>query len=286
MENPKYSVHILDQTELIQRIEGITFGLRPQYTAIVFVKKGNISFLANGEQRMYGGQEMFFISNRNTYESFKTSEDIQLYVVVNDRDFRNSFSFKFNQFELFKIIAIDLRNAIKIPEEEQKIIWSLLENMHQLYVKRKNDGFDVEILMHLQASLIYLVVSIIHATSNRKILSFNNRKELLTSKFIELAFNSFIQEKEMKYYADKLFVSIKYLSICVKEITGYPPTYILNQLSLYEARIKLSDNFLSIAQVAEDLGFTDQYVFSKFFKKHMGVSPLKFRKQAQNSLAI
>ena len=68
MENPKYSVHILDQTELIQRIEGITVGLRPQYTAIVFVKKGNISNLAKGEHRRYGGQEMFLTSSRNTYE--------------------------------------------------------------------------------------------------------------------------------------------------------------------------------------------------------------------------
>jgi len=45
------------------------------------------------------------------------------------------------------------------------------------------------------------------------------------------------------------------------------------------AKIKLKDRKLSIATVANDLHFSDQAAFSRFFKRHTGMPPLKFRKE-------
>ena len=39
-----------------------------------------------------------------------------------------------------------------------------------------------------------------------------------------------------------------------------------------------------IQQIAEELSFSDQSSFGKFFKRHSGVSPLKYRQQLKKTL--
>lgn len=44
----------------------------------------------------------------------------------------------------------------------------------------------------------------------------------------------------------------------------------------------LEDNTTPIQQIAETLSFSDQASFSKFFKKHKGISPIAYRKLTSN----
>jgi AraC-like DNA-binding protein len=41
---------------------------------------------------------------------------------------------------------------------------------------------------------------------------------------------------------------------------------------------------LSIQEIAEKLSFSDQSSFGKFFKKHTGISPLKYRQTLRKTL--
>jgi AraC-like DNA-binding protein len=45
-----------------------------------------------------------------------------------------------------------------------------------------------------------------------------------------------------------------------------------------EAKILLRNPSLSIQQIADQLNFSDQSSFGKFFKKHHRMSPLEYRK--------
>ena len=46
----------------------------------------------------------------------------------------------------------------------------------------------------------------------------------------------------------------------------------------------LRDPELTIQQIAEKMSFSDQSSFGKFFKKHTGVSPLKYRQNLRKTL--
>jgi transcriptional regulator GlxA family with amidase domain len=46
----------------------------------------------------------------------------------------------------------------------------------------------------------------------------------------------------------------------------------------------LRDPELTIQQVAEAMSFSDQSSFGKFFKKHTGLSPLKYRQNLKKTL--
>ena len=63
------------------------------------------------------------------------------------------------------------------------------------------------------------------------------------------------------------------------EITGMPPAQYLAELRCNAARALLSETGLPVKEIAQRTGIGDPYSFSRLFKRHVGCSPLHFRKQ-------
>jgi YesN/AraC family two-component response regulator len=105
----------------------------------------------------------------------------------------------------------------------------------------------------------------------------NTRKEEIVLRFIELVSIHFKTKKRLGFYAEKLHISIKYLSICVKEITHRPPTEFIANALTNEAKTLLLSTKKTISDISSELSFSDQYAFGKFFKKHTGLSPKNYR---------
>lgn len=89
-----------------------------------------------------------------------------------------------------------------------------------------------------------------------------------------------------KYYYEKLTLdsiaaqfdlSPSHFSLMFKKITNYSVIDYLIKLRLSKAKLLLEDG-KSISEVAEAVGFSDIYYFSKTFKKHVGLSPSSYRK--------
>jgi YesN/AraC family two-component response regulator len=53
-----------------------------------------------------------------------------------------------------------------------------------------------------------------------------------------------------------------------------------------EAKILLDTSSLTVGNVATELNFSNQFFFSKFFKKHTGETPFQFRNKYFESETI
>ena len=62
-----------------------------------------------------------------------------------------------------------------------------------------------------------------------------------------------------------------------KKQTGKSPNEYIIDLRLQLAKNLLESTVMSIKQISERIGYTDQYFFSRLFKNHMGMSPRAFR---------
>jgi AraC family transcriptional regulator, transcriptional activator of pobA len=140
-----------------------------------------------------------------------------------------------------------------------------------------NRFYAEDILRHLFSALIFEVGSIYQTQGNSYTLS-GSRKETVVHQFLRLVMKKFKEEKSVQAYADMLHITPKYLTTATREITGKSAGSLIDDMVIVEAKLLLNESGMPIAHIAESLNFSDQFVFSKFFKKHAGQNPSAFRR--------
>lgn len=78
--------------------------------------------------------------------------------------------------------------------------------------------------------------------------------------------------------AKKYGISVGHLSGLVKEELHLPFSEYIASKRIQKAKELLADERLSIEEIAEQVGYSDYFYFTKVFKKNTGISPSKYRK--------
>ncbi|THF78761.1 AraC family transcriptional regulator [Cohnella fermenti] len=76
----------------------------------------------------------------------------------------------------------------------------------------------------------------------------------------------------------------KYLSAIFKGAKGLPPQQYLLRYRMRKACRFLRDSTLSVGEIARSVGYADALLFSKMFKRTLGVSPSEFRAGAGEAM--
>lgn len=82
-------------------------------------------------------------------------------------------------------------------------------------------------------------------------------------------------------YANALGVGVDRLHSACIAVAAMPPSAILHQRIMIEARRALIYTTMSVSDIAYDLGFDDPAYFSRFFSRRAGCSPNAFRASPQ-----
>lgn len=94
-----------------------------------------------------------------------------------------------------------------------------------------------------------------------------------------LAQNPVSAANHVRSLADRLHVSESTLSKRFRTETGMSPGAYLEQLVIQKACRLLIEEDESMMQIAEKLGFVDQFSFAKYFKRRMQMPPSAYRRQ-------
>jgi AraC-like DNA-binding protein len=98
--------------------------------------------------------------------------------------------------------------------------------------------------------------------------------------FLSLLDKHIKTERNVAFYADKLFITPRYLSKITAENTpGESPKELIDKRLVLEIKVLLQRLELSIQQIADDLNFPDQSYLSRYFKHHAGLSPSGYRNE-------
>lgn len=162
------------------------------------------------------------------------------------------------------------------PQDFDRLL-GILHVLHQKYNSTISTPHDQQVIDHLFQAFLYELNSIYQRCNIHKKVQYT-RKEDISMRFVKQLAESFRQERSVLFYAEQLHVTPRYLSQTVKEITGKSAGELIDEMVIMEARVLLNNVSLTIAQVAESLYFSDQFFFSKYFKRHTGVSPSEYRK--------
>lgn len=107
----------------------------------------------------------------------------------------------------------------------------------------------------------------------------------LAERFVTLAGQRVREHLKVAEYAHALGVSRDRLGSAVRGATGRSPQAYLHELIIREASELLANTGMPVSRVAYRLGFPDPAYFSRFFTRHRGESPAKFRRTAKEKRA-
>lgn len=224
---------------------------------------------------------MFIVLRENQVLSKITmSEDFTGYHVLAKKDFlRVSLNNKTPPIrEIFE--RGSLEPVIIAPEEDFR---RLEKFMHQLILTIHLDKHIYQREL-VQNALSSLVLEIWNITASVSIEDIGNGRPLglheeLTLHFFNLVNRECKKIRDVSYYATQLCVTPVYLTRIVKQLTGKTATQCISDILVDEARLLLHQSGVSVQQIAEELHFSDQAAFSKFFKKNAGMSPVDYRRE-------
>ncbi|MCH5716875.1 helix-turn-helix domain-containing protein [Niabella hibiscisoli] len=95
----------------------------------------------------------------------------------------------------------------------------------------------------------------------------------------------FLTSRSVSFYAAHYGLSVDAFSKQVKKHFGKTPSTLIQERLILESKRLIHLTFKSIKEIAAELGFEDEFYFSRFFKKSVGVSPKIFRKKVGISIA-
>ena len=102
--------------------------------------------------------------------------------------------------------------------------------------------------------------------------------------FQDLLEKHYKTERSMAFYAAEFSLSTDAFSKKVKKQFSKSPSQLINERVILEAKKLLHLTYKSIKEIAQELNFEDEFYFSRYFKKNVGVSPSSYRKNVGISI--
>lgn len=165
-----------------------------------------------------------------------------------------------------------------LSDEEQKSIETIFEQIEKEYLLPIDD-FSQDVMI----SSIDLLLTHFNRYYKRQFITRKAQNSDLLNKVENILNSYFLSNNEQKLpnpadLASQLNLSPKYLSDCLKQLTGQTTQQIIHEKLIEKAKDILATTELSVSEIAYHLGFEYPQSFSKFFKNKMNISPLEFRK--------
>lgn len=247
---------------------------RPNYYILGICVEGWVKFKVNEKLLTFCPYSFFAAAPNCIIKRINQSPDCKVRYLFFTKDFLLKNIINLHQLESFLFFTSNIKSVQLDKDDAEPFI--------QLYdiLKRKRDNsdssHDVEIIRSLFLTFLYEAAAVYQKDKKVTQPKFT-RFDDLNLKFQQLLLQHDKVQHNLKFYADSLFITPKYLIHAIKNASGKTPGKLIDEAIIAEAKVLLTDYDNSIAMVAEHLHFSDQAAFSKFFKKNTGITPVSYR---------
>ncbi len=138
-------------------------------------------------------------------------------------------------------------------------------------------GFSIETLEYVNLCLPHLLASFTHLSQFREVHKADENDPVALS--INFMLENLARKLRLDDIASETGLSASHYSRLFQDRTGHSPIDYFIQLKVQRACRLLDNSGWMIADVAREMGFDDQFYFSRVFRKVMGMSPAEYRKR-------
>lgn len=249
---------------------------RLNYYSLIWIKKGKGSVRADFSEYSFIPNTLFAFSPYQPF-MFRTDEQVEGFVLNFHPDF---FCIHKHQQEVAcnGVLFNNIYNPpfVLIPENKNAVFEMLLE---QIKSEMQNSA-----LAQYELLVSYLKIFLITASrlkteqQTASQITTNESKEPFIlqnlKNYIEINYR---QKHSASEYANLLNISAKALAKITKTYFNKTLTELISERIIIEAKRELYLTNKAVKEISYELGYDDEYYFSRFFKNNVGISPQIYR---------
>ncbi|MEA1847923.1 helix-turn-helix domain-containing protein [Chryseobacterium sp. MHB01] len=276
----KFGVEIFTQHNIFERI-AVDKPFRPENPAFIFIKSGTIK-LKQHFRDLELSANMFMVTDPQTvYEMISVSDDFQSRMVSYKREFISALSLKFNRLITYRYFRQQMNIGVPFHADEMEVVWKSVNFLKYILDSETEMTYKKEIVEHLFSVFCYQMAGII-SKEDSSAMNQMSRQEEIVFVFLNDVAKHHNAERSVEFYAARQSITTRHLSSVVKHVTGKSASEIIALIVINEAKVLLNSSNKPVSEISALLGFSDQYSFSHFFKKHLDESPTRYRNQFEN----
>lgn len=249
---------------------------RSDFTAIFLITEGEITFGINLTKYPAIKNNLLVAAPNAIKQLVHFTKGATISIISFTGDFLGKIGMPRNIAEMMEYFSSRFSPLWQLSAEHATLITNLMQQLHQRCAAYHQHPYGKELLYHSLYTLLYEMAALSQVYA-QPVSIHVSRKENLVINFTKLVQKQFRYQRNVQLYASDLCITPKYLTETVKEITGKTAGEIIDDYVSQEAKLLLDNPTLSIAEIANDLHFSDQSFFGKFFKRHTGFSPKEYR---------
>ena len=170
------------------------------------------------------------------------------------------------------------QNPIVTLNDEQVDLFVKYYDMLCSTLKREGGNKKKEVVYSLLTAFFYELFEVVESLSPA--IAHNvTSADLIFQKYIDLLSSMYPRNRTVAYYADKLNVTPKYLSVVCKQIGGKTALYYINAYVNEDIRQQLTKSTKTIKEICSELDFANLSFFGKYVRRQFGVGPTEYRKR-------
>ena len=160
---------------------------------------------------------------------------------------------------------------VSLSVQQTRFCNALFDRLTSEYTENGSTKTDL-IRPYLQALLAEINRAYVEARHMK-----TDASDRLVQEFMDRLTTQVRTQRLVSAYASQLNVSPNHLNKVIKSRTGKSPSVWIDERIVLETKVLLFQSRLTIAQIADEMGFEDQSGFGKLFRKYAQVSPTDFR---------
>ena len=241
---------------------------------LVVCHRGGFDFTLSGRGHSARGGQTVFIPEGAFFSVDRQSPDLLVSIIIYKTEpIRYVLGTMVQSVRLYSIMSPEKHCVWSTGDEDGLARYVALIGPGQ---PRPDDFFAVNERKLLLLSLTYRLCALF----GRRFLgrgSSDARRTETFLKLVRLIDRHYTAERGVAFYADKLFLTPKYLSELSKSVCGYTVQELVFKAITRRAMALLDSTNKTVAEIADEFNFPNPSSFGTFFRKQTGMSPQRYR---------
>lgn len=255
-------------------LDGLGTDAYGNYLAHALCLAGSCKLKYNGEERQLQAGNLMIVRKGKLVERIRPAEDFRVKVIYVASEFIE-LSTPLSNYGMKGQLALFLDPVMKLDAGQLELCRKDFEMVEER-LAQTDHHFRRDLLI---ASVQLLIIDFFDFHSH--LYGVDNiplQSAAIMSRFLNMLENGTYREhREVKWFADKLCVTPKYLSDVSRKVSGYPANYWINRYTVLDISRLLRDKSLTFVRISDMFGFSSPAYFSRYVQQHLGVSPTEYR---------